>query len=73
MVEGPDIEGAVFGRGLGPRDGVDEDDEDHEGNISFRVRGRDADGVANVARGEVVVSRWADVKDAVERGEMELV
>jgi len=72
MVEGPDTEGAVFARGLGSRYGNDEDDEG-EGLVRFRVRGRDEDGVADVMRGEVVVARWADVKDSVEKGEMELV
>lgn len=71
MVEGPVVEGTVFARGLGPIDGAG--DEEGEGVVRFRVRGRDGDGVANVERGEVVVSRWADVKDAVAKGEMELV
>lgn len=71
MVEGPDVEGAVFARGLGPRDGAE--GEDGEGGARFRVRGRDGDGVANVERGEVVVARWADVRDSVAKGELELV
>lgn len=71
MVEGPDLEGAVFGRGLVGGDGDGEDEEGEGARV--RVRGRDGDGVASVGRGEVVVARWADIRGAVERGEMELV
>lgn len=71
MVEGPDLEGAVFGRGLVGGEG-DEEDGEGEGT-RIRVRGRDGDGVASVGRGEVIVARWADVRGAVERGDMELV
>jgi GINS complex subunit 4 len=38
-----------------------------------RGRGRDGDGEIEVARGEVVIARWADVRGHVENGEMELV
>lgn len=63
MVDGPDMEGAVFVRGLGKAD---------ESVVVFG-RGRDADGDVEVQRGEVVVARWADVRELVEKGEMELV
>lgn len=66
MIGGPDEEGAVFVRGLGSND------VGGEGSI-VRGRGRDEDGEVEVARGEVVVARWSDVKDLVEKGEMELV
>jgi GINS complex subunit 4 len=63
MVGGPDEEGAVFVRGLGKG----------EERVVIMGRGRDADGVVEVQRGDVVVARWADVRELVESGEMELV
>lgn len=63
MVGGPDVEGAVFVRGLGRGD---------ESVVVFG-KGRDVDGEIEVQRGEVVVARWADVKELVEKGDMELV
>jgi GINS complex subunit 4 len=66
MIGGPDEEGAVFVRGLGARGGGDE-------GVVVHGRSTDADGEVEVARGEVVVARWADVREHVERGEMELV
>jgi GINS complex subunit 4 len=66
MIGGPDEDGGVFVRGLGSRDGGD-------GAVVVRGRGRDGDGEIEVARGEVVIARWADVKGHVENGEMELV
>ena len=36
-------------------------------------RGRDVDGEVKVQRGEVVVARWADVRELVDKGELELV
>ncbi|TVY45075.1 DNA replication complex GINS protein [Lachnellula subtilissima] len=66
MIGGPDEDGGVFVRSLGSREiGGD--------GVVVRGRGRDGDGEVEVARGEVVVARWADVKEAVEKGEMELV
>lgn len=64
MIDGPDEEGAVFVRGLGGDDGQ---------GVVVLGRGRDADGEIEVQRGEVVVVRWADVRDLVQSGEMELV
>jgi GINS complex subunit 4 len=66
MIGGPDEEGGVFVRGLGST-------ETGEGGVIVRGRGRDGDGEIEVERGEVVVARWADVRELVERGEMELV
>lgn len=66
MIGGPDEEGGVFVRGLGSRDGG-------EGSVVVRGRGRDGDGEIDVQRGEVVVARWSDVREHVEKGEMELV
>lgn len=63
MVGGPDMEGAVFARGLGKGDE----------NVVVFGRGREVDGNVEVQRGEVVVARWADVKELVEKGDMELV
>ena len=67
MIGGPDEEGGVFVRGLGSKD------IGGEGSVIVRGRGRDGDGEVEVGRGEVVVARWADVKEHVEKGEMELV
>jgi GINS complex subunit 4 len=66
MIGGPDEEGGVFVRGLGSRTGGD-------GTIIVRGRGRDGDGEIEVERGDVVVARWADVREHIENGEMELV
>lgn len=63
MVEGPDMEGAVFARGLGRGD---------ESVVVFG-KGRDVDADIEVQRGEVIAARWADVRELVEKGEMELV
>lgn len=59
MVDGPDLDTAVFVRIL--RD------------ILVEGRGRDADDQMDARAGEVLVVRWADVKEAVERGDAELV
>lgn len=67
MIGGPDEEAGVFARGLGSK-GIGE-----EGRVYVKSRGRDEDGEVEVDRGEVVVARWSDVKERVERGEMELV
>ena len=66
MIGGPDEENGVFARGLGSRDGG-------ERSVVIIGRGRDGDGEIEVARGEVVIARWADVRVHVENGEMELV
>jgi GINS complex subunit 4 len=66
MIGGPDEMGAVFVRGLGSKDSGG-------ASVLVRGRGRDADGKVEVGRGEIVVARWADVGEHVERGEMELV
>jgi len=67
MISGPDEDAGVFVRGLGSRD------VGGEGTVVVRGRGRDGDGEVEVERGEVVVARWSDVRDLVEKGEMELV
>jgi len=67
MIGGPDEEGGVFVRGLGSRE------IGGEGGVIVRGRGRDVDGEVEVGRGEVVVARWSDVRELVEKGEMELV
>ena len=64
MIGCPDEDGAVFVRGLG---GLGED------RVVVRARGRDGDDEIEVSRGEVVVARWADVREHVEKGHMELV
>lgn len=64
MVDGPDPDGGVFVRGLG---GLGED------SVLVLGRGRDGDMEIEVRRGEVVVARWSDVREHVERGELELV
>lgn len=66
MIGGPDEDSGVFARGLGSRDGGDKP-------LVIIGRGRDGDGEVEVARGEVVIARWADVRDQVEKGEMELI
>ena len=66
MIGGPDSESAVFARGLGKGPGDD-------GSVFIRGRGRDKDDDSEVGRGEVVVARWADLREHVENGEMELV
>jgi GINS complex subunit 4 len=59
MIDSPDLDTAVFVRML--KDGYVE------------ARGRDSDGGMDAKRGDVVVARWADVKDVVERGDAELI
>jgi GINS complex subunit 4 len=67
MIGGPDEEGGVFVRGIGSKEiGGD-------GNVVVRGKGRDRDGEVEVGRGEVVIARWTDVREHVEKGEMELV
>lgn len=66
MIGGPDEDSGVFARGLGSRDGGDEP-------VKVIGRGRDGDGEVEVARGEVVIARWADVREHVANGEMELI
>ncbi|PQE15526.1 hypothetical protein CJF32_00006899 [Rutstroemia sp. NJR-2017a WRK4] len=69
MITGPDEDTGVFARCLGPRNGFTGD----QGSIFVMGRGRDGDGEIEVRRGEVVIARWSDVKEHVEKGEMELV
>lgn len=59
MIDAPDLDAAVFIRVLK--------------NTVVDGRGRDADDQMDAKAGEVVVSRWADVKPLVERGDAELV
>lgn len=59
MIDTPNLDTAVFIRVL--RDCVVEG------------KGRDADDEMEARAGEVVVSRWSDVKRLVERGDAELV
>jgi GINS complex subunit 4 len=66
MVSGPDEESGVIVRGLGSKDFPGE-------GVVVQGSGRDADSQVEVVRGEVVVARWSDVKEFVEKGEMELV
>jgi GINS complex subunit 4 len=66
MIGGPDEDAGVFVRGLGNREGGG-------GTVIVRGRGRDGDGEVEVERGEVVVARWSDVRELVEKGEMEMV
>jgi GINS complex subunit 4 len=67
MIGGPDEDAGVFVRGLGSSE------VRGEGSVAVLGRGRDADGHIDVERGEVVVARWSDVREHVEKGEMELV
>ncbi|KAF5874537.1 putative dna replication complex gins protein sld5 protein [Botrytis fragariae] len=69
MISGPDEDTAVFARGTGSYEEFTGDG----GSISVLGRGRDGDDVKDVGRGEVVIARWSDIKEHVERGEMELV
>jgi GINS complex subunit 4 len=66
MISGPDEEGGVLVRGLGSRDFPRD-------AVPVQAGGRDADVQVDVERGEVVVARWSDVKEFVEKAEMELV
>ena len=66
MISGPDEDGGVLVRSLGSKEFAGE-------AVAVQGRGRDADFQVEVERGEVVVARWSDVKDFVDRGEMELV
>jgi GINS complex subunit 4 len=66
MISGPDEEGGVLVRGLGSRDFPGD-------AVPVQAGGRDADVQVDVERGEVVVARWSDVKEFVEKAEMELV
>ncbi|KAF4633400.1 hypothetical protein G7Y89_g4719 [Cudoniella acicularis] len=66
MIGGPDEQGGVFVRGLGARDGSG------EGTVVVRSHGRDKDLEIGVKRREVVVARWADVREQVEDGEWSL-
>jgi GINS complex subunit 4 len=67
MIGGPDEDAGVFVRGLGSSE------VRGEGSVAVLGRGREADGHIDVERGEVVVARWSDVREHVEKGEMELV
>ncbi|KAK2623931.1 hypothetical protein QTJ16_006565 [Diplocarpon rosae] len=67
MIGGPDEEEGVFVRGVKSRD------NGGEGAIVVYGRGRDGDGEVDVEKGDIVIARWSDVKDLVEKGEMELV
>jgi len=66
MISGPDEEGGVIVRGLGSKDFPGE-------GVVVQASGRDEDTQVEVVKGEVVVARWSDVKEFVEKGEMELV
>ena len=59
MVEGPDLEKAVFVRGR------------REGGVV--VGGEGVGGEFLLGRGEVVVVRWGVVREVVGRGEAELI
>ncbi|POS87343.1 hypothetical protein EPUL_003357 [Erysiphe pulchra] len=65
MIEAPDEEASIFARGLGSRDGGD--------TVHVTGRGRNENGEIGIARGEVVVAKWSDVREFVKKGEMELV
>ena len=111
MVEGPDVDKAVFVRCLGIRNaangpshrryrGLDEDDEveddenetfkpvdvscgysgadEDEQNVSrsmraARTRNEGGEKVISMRRGEIWIVRWSGVRDAVARGECELL
>ena len=59
MIDQPDLETAVFIRPLK--------------DTLVEGRGRDADDQMEARAGEVVVTRWADVKELVRNGDAELV
>ena len=59
MVEGPDVERAVFVRGRG------------EVGVEVEVGG--GEGAVRVGRGDVVVCRWGAVREAVLIGDVELI
>ncbi|TQS39238.1 hypothetical protein Golomagni_00240 [Golovinomyces magnicellulatus] len=65
MVEVPDQEVSVFVRGLGSRNGDDA--------VQVKGKGKNGHGEIAVARGEVVVTKWSDVREFLKTGEMELV
>ena len=67
MIGGPDEDGAVFVRGLGSKE------VGGDGSLIVRGRGRDEDSEAEVGRGQVIIARWTDVREHVEKGEIELV
>ena len=62
MVEGPDLERAIFVRGRGGRDGE---------SVEVVVEGTDTR--FRLGRGDVVVCRWGAVRGVVEREEAELI
>lgn len=70
MVSVPDEESGVFVRGVG---GKGESMGSERGSTIVAVRGREEDGEVEVKRGSVVVARWANVREHVEKGELELV
>lgn len=59
MIDGPDLDTAVFVRVLK--------------DVIVEGKGRDADDQMDAKVGEVVVARWSDVKPLVEKGDAELV
>ena len=59
MVDGPDVDAAVFVRLLRPRD--------------VRGRGTDADTTLFAAAGDVLILRWSSAKVLVDEGHAELV
>ncbi|RKF79505.1 DNA replication complex GINS protein SLD5 [Golovinomyces cichoracearum] len=65
MVEVPDQEVSVFVRGLGSCNGDD--------IVQVKGKGKNGHGEIAVARGEVVVTKWSDVREFLKTGEMELV
>jgi GINS complex subunit 4 len=70
MIDRPEVDGAVFVRGL--RDCVVRStpggDEEDEGDVD-----RNEEGVVEIRRGDVWVLRWRGVRGAVRRGDVELV
>lgn len=66
MVEGPDEEASVFARGLGSRKRGSE-------VVHVRATGKTNDGEIEVARGEIILAKWSDVRELIENEEMELV